>query len=98
MGRRRTMRCWGLGIAVLVTGLSPVLAAANNKDDASEPQLPGKGLRLQEADQEATPLKPVRPRSESTQRQLDALGWYMTGRTWEIRGERRKALEAYRQA
>lgn len=91
------MRCWGLGIAVLIAGLSPVFAA-DSKSKEAEPPLIGKGLRLQAADQETTPLNPVKPRSESTQRQLDALGWYMTGRTWEIRGERRKAMDAYRQA
>src|SRR5262249_26028333 len=43
---------------------------------------PEHGYRLQETDQEAPPLSPVKPRTESTQRQLDAMSWFMTGRVW----------------
>lgn len=84
--------------AIFAAGLTIVAASAQAAKETSESTSPGRGLRLQEIDQEAPPLKPVKPRSETKQRQLDALSWYMTGRTWEIRGERRKALEAYRQA
>ena len=51
-------------------------------------------MRLQEADADATPLVPVQPRSEAKQKELDALGWFMTGRVLQIRNDRKQALEA----
>ncbi len=69
------------------------LAAKDTAESAPAPK-----FRLQEADQDVPPLKPVQSRTEGTQRQLDALSHFMTGRTWQIRGERRKAFEEYRQA
>jgi len=62
------------------------------------PPAPYRGLRLQDSDQEALPLTPLKPRTETKQKELDALGWFMTGRILEIRNERRPALDAYRQA
>jgi hypothetical protein len=78
-----------VGKGWLITALLCATAAAN---------APGNGFRLQEADQEVLPLAPVRSRSETTHRQLDSLSWFMTGRVWEIRGDRRKAFDAYKQA
>jgi tetratricopeptide (TPR) repeat protein len=65
---------------------------------AGQETAPQGGLRVQESDQETLPLKPVRPRTEATERSLEAMSWFMTGRVYEIRNERKKAFEAYRRA
>ncbi len=89
-----------LFLATSGTGFGyPVAAAApDSENHAAAVRAPSNGLRLQESDQEATPLIPMKPRSESTERDLDALSWFMTGRVLEIRNERQKAFDAYRKA
>lgn len=76
-----------------VSGAAPV----DRNQAPSRPFIEG-GLRLQESDDEAAPLKPVVPRSETTQRQLEAVSWYMAGRLLEIRGDGGKAFDAYEKA
>ena len=43
-------------------------------------------------------LKPVKPRSPATQKQLDAMAWYMTGRLRQARNRFAEAYDAYRKA
>lgn len=93
------MVIWKLDRVAIAGALLGVIAAASiasAKDDVAP--VPYRGLRLQEADPEAAPLVPIQPRTEAKQKELDALGWFMTGRVLEIRNERRPALEAYRKA
>lgn len=88
------MNTFVIGWIVLLAGFSASVFSA-----AALPAAPtDRGYRLQETDPEALPLRPVKPRSETTQRQLEALSWFMTGRTHEIRNESKKAFEAYKQA
>lgn len=58
------------------------------------------GYRLQEYDDVATPLKPVKPRSAAMEAKLEGLSWYMTGRLLDTshRNAPRKSLESFRRA
>jgi tetratricopeptide (TPR) repeat protein len=78
----------------------PAIRAAGSSAATDKPadRLKAAGQPIQESDSVAPPLAPIGPRSESTERSLDAMSWYMTGRVHEIRNERKKALEAYRKA
>lgn len=86
----------GTAQAAGARSIALIAGAAATAADSATPR-PG-GLRLQETDPEAMPLQPVVPRTESTERKLEAISWYMTGRLYEIRNERRKAFEAYSKA
>jgi tetratricopeptide (TPR) repeat protein len=56
------------------------------------------GYRLQDADDPALPLNPVKPLSAAEQLRNDAVAWYMAGRLLEIRNEPLRAVNAYRKA
>ena len=58
------------------------------------------GYRLQEFDDVAEPLKPVKPRSAAMNAKLEGLSWYMTGRLLDTnhRNAPRKSLESFRRA
>lgn len=69
------------------------------RDDRPAVGLPN-GYRLQEADDVATPLKPLKPRSAAIDAKLDGLSWYMVGRLLDTnhRNAPRKSLESLRRA
>lgn len=52
--------------------------------------------QLQDLDEPAKPLHPVKPRTAEKQMRIDAVSWYMTGRLLQQRGELKRALESYK--
>ncbi|MFO0919519.1 MAG: tetratricopeptide repeat protein [Planctomycetaceae bacterium] len=77
-----------------VLGNAAAVSAAPQDPQPGPTGLRG-SLRLQEADDEVQPLRPIVPRSVTTERKLEAISWFMTGRLLEIRNEKQKAYEAY---
>lgn len=77
---------------------------ADSSTPSSEEQRPTvsaqavKGYALQESDDPALPIKPVKPLSAADQARNEAVSWFMAGRLLETRNEPRKALSAYRRA
>lgn len=57
-----------------------------------------KGFQLQETDEPALPLHPVKPLTAADQLRNDAVSWFMAGRILETRNELRRAVSAYRKA
>jgi tetratricopeptide (TPR) repeat protein len=94
-----------LQCSVLAAGLWLVSSLAHAVAQEPSPEaIPAdalkSGYRLQEGDDLALPLQPVKPRSAAIEARNDALSWYMTGRLLDSshRNEPRKALTAYRKA
>ena len=88
------------------TALDATTALAADTSDATKPNgkvpVPAasldRGYTLQEGDDPALPLKPLKPLTAAEQVRNESVSWFMAGRLMETRNEPRKALNAYRKA
>lgn len=86
-------------ILVLSTFAAVSLAEdAKSAEPAAIPPALKQGFQLQETDDVALPLQPVKPLSAGDQLRNDAVSWFMAGRVLETRNEPRRAVAAYRKA
>ncbi|WP_010586902.1 tetratricopeptide repeat protein [Schlesneria paludicola] len=82
-----------LCLVALVDRAAAQEAAAAPAEAATPGTSLSRGYSLQDADDVALPLNPVKPRSAATEQRMDALGWFMTGRMFDNRFPR-EASEA----
>jgi tetratricopeptide (TPR) repeat protein len=90
----------GCGAILLLSSSAASLLADDAKPAETPPASPAlkQGFQLQETDDIALPLQPVKPLSAGDQLRNDAVAWFMSGRVLETRNEPRRAVTAYRKA
>jgi tetratricopeptide (TPR) repeat protein len=92
-------------VALFVAGLVLLACAGRGVAADDKPATPvdtsaktGKGLQVQEYDDPALPLTPIKPRSADEQKRIDAVAWFAAGRVLETRNQFPNALRAYQEA
>lgn len=99
-------RAFKAGCMAILVLSSPLALVWASPQDAAKPASPAdpatarlkQGFQLQEADDPALPLQPVKPLSAGDQLRNDAVSWFMAGRVLETRNDPRRAMNAYRKA
>lgn len=86
---------WSAPLLAAAVGWTGAAAVAD-ETKADAPAKPD--YRLQSSDDAAPPLKAVQGRSAEGQQGVEAMSWYLTGRLFESRNDRRRAFDAYQRA
>lgn len=87
-----------LGRSILTVALAAFASVAIAADDQPAVADEAQGIQVQPGDAIATPIEPVRPRTDEAENRLQAMSWFGVAKLRESRGDFRGALDAYRQA
>jgi hypothetical protein len=85
-------------VIVLLAATAASFAGAPDTPPAEPPKAKIERLQLQPLDEPIERLEPATPRTETDQKRIDAMAWYMTGQIKETKGDPKGALDAYRKA
>lgn len=90
----------GCGAILLLSSSTAALLGDEPKpvEPTTGPSVLKQGFQLQETDDIALPMQPVKPLSAGDQLRNDAVSWFMAGRVLETRNEPKRAVTAYRKA